>query len=155
VDTLNSSAADDGRDSLASTTTASHLSSRRKLAVLLKRLLVKCITKSAAVLLKLFYGYQFAQNVFIQQTDSYSDSPLTVFIHLFICLCVLFRCGIVFMSKKNSLNKLEHLRKLEQKQKDLFDPANAKNQHRYYYLYYYSYLIKVCILRGLKLITRY
>lgn len=46
------------------------------------------------------------------------------------------------MCKKNSMNKLNHLKKLEQKQKDLFNPANAKNPHRFYYYYYYSYLIK-------------
>ena len=125
---MNSSAAnDDGRDSLASTTTASHLSSsHRKLASLLKRLLLKCITKSAALLLNLFYGYQFAQNVFIHQiieTDSsthYTNNPFTLFIHLFIFACGLFRCTIIFASKKNSLNKMEHLRKLEQKQKVCF-----------------------------------
>ena len=48
----------------------------------------------------------------------------------------------MLLSKKNSLNKSNHLKKLEQKQKDLFDPSNSKNQHRFYYYYYYSYLIK-------------
>ena len=49
---------------------------------------------------------------------------------------------MIFMCKKNSMNKLIHLKKLEQKQKDLFNPTNAKNPHRFYYYYYYSYLIK-------------
>lgn len=143
VDTLNSSTADrdDGRDSLASTTTASHLSSRRKITSLLKRLIAKLMTKFASILLNLYFGYQFCQNCFIQHMSSYTDS-FTIFTHIFICFCVLFRCGIILMSKKNSMNKLNHLKKLEQKQKDLFDPLNAKNRHRFYYYYYYSYLIK-------------
>ena len=140
VETLNNSVDRDGRDSLASTTTASHFSSKRKLSSLLKRLLVLLLTKFASILLHLHFGYQFCQNCFIQHKQPYN--AFAVFTHTFIALSVLLRCLVMFMSKKNSMNKLNHLKKLEQKQKDLFDPANSKNPHRYYYYYYYSYLIK-------------
>lgn len=89
ADPLNSTA---DRDSLASTTTASHLSNRRKLTSLLKRLLVKLLTKFASILLNFFFGYQFCQNCFVQQGASYNDS-FTIFTHVFICVCVLVRFG--------------------------------------------------------------
>ncbi len=134
----------DGRESLASTTTASHFSSsaNKKFSALVKRVLVRLLTKFASILLNLFFGYQFCQNCFIQQySESYMDA-YTIFTHIFIFVCVMFRCLISLLNKKNSMNKLIHLKKLQQKQKDLFDPANAKNPHRNYYFYYYSYLIK-------------
>jgi hypothetical protein len=139
ADPLNSTA---DRDSLASTTTASHLSNRRKLTSLLKRLLVKLLTKFASILLNFFFGYQFCQNCFVQQASSYNDS-LTIFTHVFIDLCVLVRFGVMLLQKKSSQNKLAQLKKLEQKRAELFDPLNAKRyQQRGYYHYYYSYLIK-------------
>ena len=134
----------DGRESLASTTTASHFSSsiNKKFSALIKRVLVRLLTKFASILLNLFFGYQFCQNCFIQQyNESYMDA-YTIFTHIFIFVCVMFRCLVILLNKKNSMNKLIHLKKLQQKQKDLFDPANAKNPHRNYYFYYYSYLIK-------------
>ena len=132
----------DGLTSLASTTTASHFSSSasKKLCSLLKRLLTRLFTKLATILLSFVYGYQFCQNCFIQQQQSID--AFTVFTHIFIGVCVCARSLIALASKRNAMNQLAHLRKLQQKQLDLFDPANHKSARRNYYLYYYSYLIK-------------
>lgn len=137
----------DGRESVDSTTTASHFSSsaannNKKLTSLVKRVLVRLLTKFATILLNTFFGYQFCQNCFIQQWNETYNDAFTIFTHIFIFVCVVYRCLVVFLLKKNSMNKLDHLKKLQQKQKDLFDPTNEKNPHRSYYLYYYSYLIK-------------
>ncbi len=134
----------DGMDSLASTTTGSHFSSsgNKKLSTLLKRILNRLFTKLASILLNFFFGYQFCQNCFVQQANEPSD-PYTVFIHMFIMTCVLFRCFCIFLNKKNSSQQSSQLKKLQQKQKELVDPLNLKNnQHHQYYYYYYSYLIK-------------
>jgi hypothetical protein len=132
----------DGIDSLASTTTGSHFSSsvNKKLSSLLKRILNRLFTKLASILLNFFFGYQFCQNCFIQQPNELNDG-YSIFIHIFIMICVVFRCFIIFLNKKNSKNQLNHLNKLQQKQKDLFNDINNKQNHKYFY-YYYSYLIR-------------
>jgi hypothetical protein len=132
----------DGTESLASSTTISHFSSsnhNKKLTSLLKRLLNRLFTKLTSILLNLFFGYQFCQNCFIENGEQISKSPFSIFTHIFISLCVIFRCAIVLVNKKNSINQLNNLKKLQHEQTELFD---QKNPNYNYYFYYYSYLLK-------------
>lgn len=143
----------DGIDSISSTT-PSHFSSsaanNKRFANILKRLLHKLMTKFATILLYFLFGYQFCQNCFIQQTEADIRDGYTIFVHIFILVCVTGRILIVFLTKKYSMNQINYLKELQQKQKELMATASTvsasapgnKKSREYYYFYYYTYLLK-------------
>lgn len=119
----------DGNDSLASTTTGSHFSSSmsKRLTTLLKRLLHRLLTKIASVLLYVTLGYQFCQNCFVESSASVraSHDSYGVFVHVAIALSVLFRSVVVVLEKRNSMNKLDYVKRLQRKQLLLGEAAAA------------------------------
>jgi hypothetical protein len=48
---------------------------------------------------------------------------------------------VAYLSRRNASNQSEQLKRLQQKQKELFNPADPRH---YYYYYYSSYLIRQC-----------
>ncbi|CAF0816190.1 unnamed protein product [Brachionus calyciflorus] len=130
----------DGADSLASTTTASQFSSskNKKLKSLIKRLLNRLFTKIASIMLNCMYGYQFCQNCFIEEPRQLVQEKYNIFVHFFILFSVLVRCLIYLCHKKNSMNYINNLKKLQDKA--LYDPKSTLNKN--YYFNYYTYLIK-------------
>lgn len=89
-------------------------------------LLSRLLTKIASVLLYFTLGYQFCQNSFIQpiaRTPAPTDS-FTIVIHVAIACAVVFRSVIVILEKRNSMNKLDYVKRLQRKQMLLLNDPN-------------------------------
>lgn len=128
------------RESLTSTTTASHFSSSngKKLYSVFKKILNRLFTKLASIILNFLFGYQFCQNCFIEQPNQIAKDSYSLFIHFFIFACVLSRCTIGLLKKKYAINFGKNLKKLQEKA--LYD--SKCNLNKNYYFNYYSYLMK-------------
>lgn len=86
----------------------------------------RLLTKIASVLLYFTLGYQFCQNSFIQpiaRTPAPTDS-FTIVIHVAIACAVVFRSVIVVLEKRNSMNKLDYVKRLQRKQMLLLNDPN-------------------------------
>jgi hypothetical protein len=91
----------------------------KRLTSLLKRLLHRLLTKIAGILLYVMLGYQFCQNCFIQSgadMKAEPDASYSIFTHIAIAVAVLFRSVIVVLEKRNAMNQLDYVKKLQEKQ---------------------------------------
>jgi hypothetical protein len=80
------------------------------------------LTKIASILLYVTLGYHFCQNCFIESSSlrttkvtGSDDSPYSIVTHVVIFIAVLFRSIVVILEKRNAMNRLDYVKRLQRK----------------------------------------